>query len=1091
MNITKLPISQLLHGLWRFKLDPSDLGVTQEWFNAKLSDNITLPGTLQEQGYGEEVSINTEWVSSLHDPNWYLREEYSNYTDPDNFKVPFFLQPKKYYRGAAWYQRDIVIPEEWRGLRTVLTLERANWETKVWLNDTDVGSNNSLSTPHQYDLGVITPGKHTITIKVDNRMIFKVRPDAHSISDSVGNTWNGIIGNIDLSATSPVWIDSAEVYPDIHKKSILIKTYIGNVTEREGIGELSCGNTNVKVEWDEFGGYAELNVQLDKSVGFWDEFNPELISLELKLSGSGILDIQKLTFGLRQLKSQGTQFILNDKPIHFRGTHDAAAFPITGYTAMDVESWRRIFLVCQEQGLNHVRYHSFCPPKAAFVAADELGFYLQVECGIWTQLYPESDMEKWLYEETERILQAYGNHPSFMLLSHGNEPSGRWQDVLPKWVKHFKGRDSRRLYCMQSGRQVRLDGDADYYDYWNNISPEQEFLVMARLGPDQLRGPSVWNGKDFRNVIQKLSVPTITHEVGQWCSFPNIEDAKKYTGHLQGKNYEIYRDSLEANGLLEQAHDFFMASGKFQTLCYKAEIEANMRTPNIGGIQLLDLHDYPGQGTSYIGVLDVFWDAKEYVTSEEFRRFCNTTVPLARFESQIFKSGNRIEIPIEMYHYGKQPLKNKDIIWKVIDQSETVVAKGEFTNQTIPLGSGIPIGKVSLHFNDWDAPAQYKLVVSIKDTTFINDWNFWVYPESNNVIDSNEVLVTNKFNDDTIAKLNKGENVLFFAGDQLSWEHPPFAYHPIFWNRLMNPKWSRSLGILCSPDHPAFGDFPTDYYANAQWGTILDNQCRAIDLNLIHKDLKPIVQGIDDWNRNLKLGLIFECRIGNGKMLVCSADLYSNLDKRPSAKQLYQSLLHYMQSDKFNPDVTLEVESITRNLFSSSIMRDLGAKITTDIESDQFKAENIIDGDPNSLWLTSIKGEGKAHPHHFIIEFEEKVPISGAIVMQSQHDFPRKGHIKDYQIQISDDGKTWVNIISGSFKSTFKVQKISFDKIVSTKYLKFVSLSSFADGADSSLAEFAVIYEGEMHNNFISSPTISYIGIKSGSEDVDDPTADI
>lgn len=1075
-----------LQGQWGFAIDPDDMGTKQQWFMRRLENTINLPGSLQQQGYGSEISVNTPWVSGLHDPLWYLREEYRQYAMPDNMKVPFLLQPKKHYLGAAWYQKDIIVPEEWQDKRIILTLERVNWQSTLWLNSNEIGSENSLSTPHQYDLGYVPPGKHTITLKVDNRLLFDMRPDGHSISDSVGSTWNGIIGDIQLEATSPVWIKSAKAFPNIEDNTVLIKGRVGNITAKPGSGKLVCGNKTINVNWDESGGQYELKVKLADNRQTWNEFNPKIQQLKLVLKADRVDDSYAISFGLRYLRIENKQFILNNKPIHFRGTHDAGAFPIMGYPAMDVDAWKHIFAICKEHGLNHVRYHSVCPPKAAFEVADELGMYLQVECATWTWLYPHSPTIKWLYEETEKIIAAYGNHPSFMLLSHGNEPSGQWPQVLPQWLNHFKKKDPRRLYCLQSGRQVNLRKEGDYYDYWNNTFPEQEYLVMARIGPHRLRGPGVWNGQDYSDIVDRLSVPVITHEVGQWCAFPDLDDAKVLTGHLQGKNFAIYSDLLHQNGLFEKADQMHTASGKLQALCYKEEIEANLRTPGIGGFQLLDLHDYPGQGISFIGVLNFLWQSKDYITPKAFRRFCNVTVPLARFSTHIYSKGETIEIPVDIYHYGEGPLENACLIWQVAINDKQIIAQGELPPITVPLGSGNPAGTIVLNTHYWPTPGQYRLEIKIKDTVYKNRWDFWVYPTVDSHVNANDIHITEDFDSATIGKLENGENVLFFAASRLSWDHPPFSFYPIFWNRLMNPNWNRSLGILCDPSHPALDLFPTHDHADMQWKDILNNHCRAVDLNAIHPKLEPIVLGIDDWNRCLKLGILFECRIGAGRLMVCAADLQTDLHIRPAAKQLLQSIVTYMKSPQFNPKVLLEPTHIINVLFPVNVMKQLGAKISANSENPLHPAANIIDGNPQSFWQSDNKNPKHGYPFNLSIEFINDAEMLGLIVMQTQNDFPRRGHVKDYQILISGDGNQWNIIAQGELRSSHKPQKIMFGAPKKTRYLRFNCINGFGDCEIASLAELAVIHKGMLPD---SHDYLKLTAKGSATEDVDDPTA--
>ena len=112
-----------LAGQWTVKLDPEKVGFEQGWFNQTLPDSVTLPGSLVENGLGDPVNLNTRWTASIRDPQWYKKERYKKYADPDNFKFPFWLQPLKYYLGPSWYQKQIVIPEAWAGKEIVLFLE--------------------------------------------------------------------------------------------------------------------------------------------------------------------------------------------------------------------------------------------------------------------------------------------------------------------------------------------------------------------------------------------------------------------------------------------------------------------------------------------------------------------------------------------------------------------------------------------------------------------------------------------------------------------------------------------------------------------------------------------------------------------------------------------------------------------------------------------------------------------------------------------------------------------------------------------------------------------------------------------------------
>ena len=395
-------------------------------------------------------------------------------------------------------------------------MERVHWEFNALARrDALIGSNRSLVAPHEYELGLATPGRHRLTIRIDNRLaVLPYRPDGHSVSDSLGGAWNGIVGAIELRASSPVWIDDAQAYPNAGEKSVRVRVRIGNLTGAGGSGMLAANGVAVPVTWDASGGTAEAVVKLGDEAKLWDEFSPALQFVDLRLSGPDAADARRVVFGLRDFHTQGNQFILNGSQTYFRGTHDGGDFPLTGYPPTDVDSWRRIFRTCQDWGLNLMRFHSFCPPEAAFTAADELGFYLQPECGMWDDLSPGTPMERQLYDETCRMVRAYGNHPSFLLLSASNEPKGRWQQSLTNWVAHFREADPRHLYTTGTGWSlINAPGPVNGAD----------FLTVAHLGPTAMvRGRGAWFGGDFSESVRGVNAPVLSHELGQWCAYPKL-----------------------------------------------------------------------------------------------------------------------------------------------------------------------------------------------------------------------------------------------------------------------------------------------------------------------------------------------------------------------------------------------------------------------------------------------------------------------------------------------------------------------------------------------------------------------------------------
>lgn len=1064
-----------LSGTWCFALDHQDAGITDKWFVQNLKDTIKLPGVLQSQGYGDLISKDTPWVLSLYDHNWFLRKDFKAYTESGNVKVPFLCQPPRHYLGRAWYQRDIEIPENWKGRRIGLLLERARWESMVWIDDQKIGSCDSLVAPHEYELGVLSPGHHRLTICVDNRMLMDYRPDAHSVSDSLASTWNGIVGKMELFNTTPIWIDEVQAFGDIHKKTVSLEVKIGNVTGKSGQGKLEVGKLSVPVSWDAKGGQAKLEVQLGNDAELWSEFNPKLHTLTVILNGDQANDSKEVTFGLRQISTDGNVLLVNGQPSHFRGTHSGGDFPLTGYPAMDVDYWRDLFKTCKEWGLNHMRFHSLCPPEAAFVAADEIGMYLQPEAGMWNVISPNTPMEKRMYKECDRMIRQYGNHPSFILFSPSNEPKGHWKESLTRWVKYYRQRDPRRLYTTGTG-----------WPLIDNPGPVvgADFLAVHRVGLKPVRDDKAWFGRDYLKSTTGVDVPIITHELGQWCAYPDFDIIDKFTGYMQPGNYEIFRDSMAIAGLLDMNEKFAQASGHIQAACYKEEVEANLRTPGLAGFQLLDLHDYVGQGTALVGVLDAFWQEKGYLSSEEWGRFCNTTVPLAVLKKRVFTTKDAFDIDVQIAHYGKSPILNANAYWTIKDKQGQTVRCGQWSLEKIIQGSAIPLGQINVDLSVLASPQQYKLIVGLSDTEFENYWDFWLYPAEQPSDISSEIFVTRSFQLASDA-LERGERVLLMPrSDQLQWNSPPIGRKPIFWNRLMGPKWERFLGLYCEPQHPALSEFITENYYQWHWQDVFRPYCRAINMDSLPPELSPIVWMIDDWNRNYKLSAAFECKIGKGRLMVCAADLESDLANRPVAAQLRKSLLSYMKSDAFDPTVKISNEKLMGLHFDNQIMHKLGAVAHATPKDGVSGVTSAIDGNPNTYWITSGSNEGAKYPHELTLSFATDVEMTGLVFMNRQDHREHQGDIKDYEIEISEDGKQWQSIFTGQLESTFNPQQIDFAKKVSTRFLKIRAMSGFGSDTYASFAEIAVVYAGPPLTTEALETAATYRQVASATEEM-------
>jgi len=1064
-----------LAGEWTFTLDANDEGIVGKWYETPLPGKIRLPGSLAEAGYGYDVSVDTRWTGEIVDRSWYSDPKYEAYRQPGNIRVPFWLQVVKHYVGPAWYQREVVIPDEWKGKRIVLRLERCHWETQVWVGAEYAGMQNSLCVPHEHDLSAfLGPGKHRLTIRVDNTININVGPNSHSVSDHTQTNWNGIVGDISLRVSDPVSIDDLQVYPDLRNRTATLFISVGNGTggALEGTISLHARSLNCETVHEPPTKKARFNavkgrttIEVDYSMGetalLWDEFSPNLyqLTVSLQTDDGAYSDSRSATFGMREIGIEGTQFTLNGRKTFLRGTLECCIFPLTGYPPTDVGSWLRIMRTIKAHGLNHVRFHSWCPPEAAFAAADLSGILFHVEGPSWANqgatIGDGDPLDAFLNAEYERILRAYGNHPSFCFMAYGNEPAGKRQrEFLGELVNGWKKKDPRRLYTSAAGWP--LIPENDYHS-----SPEPRIQAWgAGLGSRiNARPPETFT--DYREFVSQYSVPVVSHEVGQWCVYPNFEEIGKYTGVLRARNFEIFRDTLKANHMLDQARDFLMASGNLQALCYKEEIESLLRTPGLGGFQMLQLHDFPGQGTALVGVLDAFWDFKGYISAQEFHRFACETVPLARMKKRTWTNDEIFTAEIEIAHFGPAAIQKAEVLWSIRDTSDGDVASGNLTPGTIPIGNCTPLGCVTTPLAGIREAKQLKLRVEVAGTSFANDWDFWVYPANVPTTAPNGILVVDRLDEQALATLKDGGKVLLMPGPGRvkgdDWGKVQLGFSSIFWNTA----WTggqppHTLGILWDPKHPAFGGFPTDPHTNWQWWDLIANsQCMILDS--LPPKLRPIVQVIDDWFTNRRLALVFEARVGAGKILVCSIDLRSNLGNRPVSRQLRRSLLHYMESSSFSPKVSLEPGQVRELFAEPPAMALLGAKIVkADSEAPGYEAFRAIDGDPTTIWHTPWEGEVPPFPHEIQIDLGKPVTITGFRYLPRQD--MSNGRVAEFEFYISRTGEDWGSPVArGTFKNDSRGETVRFGRAHAGQLLRFVALNEVNGKQFASVAELDII----------------------------------
>jgi len=457
IGLAQSPASHVinLEGTWHYKLDRKDVGGSEEWFNKTLSDELELPGSLTTNNIGDDISLSTPWTGDIVDSSFFFEPKYAKYREPGNFKVPFWLQPTKYYKGAAWYQKEVTVPADWNNKYISLFLERCHWKTTVWVDDKKTSTQMSLGAPHEYDVSsLLTPGKHRITICVDNRVQeVNPGPNSHSISDHTQTNWNGMVGKLVLTEQPLLHIENVKLFPDIEKKQVIAlinykksgaKAMKATISLQATSGSKAAEPlkiTSIEQNLKEDTGTISITYSMGSKPLLWDEFNPGLYNMHVRLRSAGENDDQNIAFGMRKFSTENTRFMINGRPTFLRGTLECAVTPLTGYPSTESAYWKNIFKVAKSYGLNHLRFHSWCPPEAAFDEADSVGFYLQIECSSWANqgatIGDGAPLDTFIYNESERIVNSFGNHPSFRLMTYGNEPGGKnYKAFLTKFVEY-------------------------------------------------------------------------------------------------------------------------------------------------------------------------------------------------------------------------------------------------------------------------------------------------------------------------------------------------------------------------------------------------------------------------------------------------------------------------------------------------------------------------------------------------------------------------------------------------------------------------------------------------------------------------------
>lgn len=836
-----------LSGIWEYR--------TEE--NSIWQDGFRLPGSACENGVGKKQEYYTEFSKeAVRAP----REKYE-------------------YIGRLYVKRRIEIPKAWADKHITLYLERVNIATAVTVDGEKLGRPiTELSAPHIYDLSGITPGEHELAICIDNRNLLNIDIMASGYSIDTQGYWNGIVGRMELRCDERTRLGNVQVYPDetgfTAKLVEISETYspekqseceiILAVTAPDGT-ELGEKRFTRKLFNSKQPDYYRYDIEAPV---YWDEFAPGLYTLKVTYRCNGCADTRTVRFGMRTIKSEGKKLLLNGNQISLRGTIDCAQFPLTGYPDTSKEYWERNFKIIKEYGLNHVRFHAWCPPESAFDAADELGLYISVEMPLWLnrdvcalEVGEDSIHREYYQNEAVVISDTYGNHPSFIMFSNGNENMGDFE-LLERITTQIKAYDRRRIYTVTS-------------NFDHPVLPCEDYLCAFDASGNHVRIQNMHDEAardtclDYSKAVAETPVPIISFEVGQYCSYPDVDICERYTGNILPTNFDIIRKMMKEKGVYNRLSDYLKASGDISVKLYKEDIEAALRTHDFGGIELLSLIDYTGQSTATVGILDVFYKSKGLITPEEWRGFCDSVVPLFKAK-RIFKNTETLHAELELYDFGKERISKPVYEVRIYNGNELFYSAD----------TDIPVLDIDL--SGIKASAMMKVEIAVGGHK--NSWRVFVFADSNT--ESKARFISTKAELDEIIK-SGGRGIvtkdLFDVAKDGS-------YIPVFWSPVHFPT-PKPCGAIIDDKHPIFRSFPTKKYQDYQWKTLFENS-RNMDLNAFGHDVRTIIEIVPNFVDNIPASPLFETRIGKAELLFCGFDL--DVDDVTVAC-LKNALIDYMQ----------------------------------------------------------------------------------------------------------------------------------------------------------------------------------------------------
>lgn len=873
-----------------------------------VSAPMTLPGTLDENRIGFPDENRNQWHPDAE----------VNDAMKQGGRIATRLTRLYTYEGPARITRTVSTgfsPDE----RVFLECERARC-LRLEINGMPVPDfvPPSISTPHIFEVTSLLTGRDEFTLISDNSYPGLPHDDivySSAATDETQTNWNGILGTIRLRSERICFLSSVRVLPRNRTADVYVT--LSAAVPWEGTIRISSGALQEPAEMRNCrAGIGETefcfrDLPLREDAARWDEEDGQLH--QLTAGGDG-LDEKHVRFGIRTFGDDGLGHLaLNGRRIFLRSEANCCVFPETGHPPMTSAEWKEILSVYRSYGVNCMRFHSHIPPEAAFTAADEMGMMMQPELSHWNPRNALETEESFRYYRTEltETIRWLGNHPSFVMLTFGNElcTGETGHERMNRMLRLARETDNTRLYANASNGHYGLkgcDAESDFY------ASQSYYDQMIRATSAEMKGtlnqgePTADHDYDeamaaLRGTYRK---PVFTFEVGQYEVLPDFREMAEFRGITRPDNLEIIRERVAERGLADRWEQYCEATGELSLLCYREEIEAAFRTEELSGISLLGLQDFPGQGTALVGMLNSHLQPKPYdfARPERFRAFFTSVLPLALLPARTWTGGAEARIPLRVANYGKTGLR-EELRWSLTG-NDGVLAEGTAENRDWPIGLS---GRWWITFRMPVLSRPEKLELRLELGEARNSYSLWVYPEIRPVCPP-DILEARRLDREALEVLRKGGKV-YLAPDATP-EAMPESIHTQFstdfWSVGTFPKQEGGMGQLIDTEHPLFRNFPTEKHTDWQWHRMASQ--RAF---ILPEACPAVIAEMDSYAYLRPMAQLLEVRCGGGRVMLSSLNLHQ-LQAYPECRALQDAIYRYMASDEFQPKKEWPVEALTR-----------------------------------------------------------------------------------------------------------------------------------------------------------------------------------